>query len=71
MGHIIIGAVIFSLYLIGNMVAGYYLGKRKLSRAKLAALFSLIFAFFPPVNFVFFAALVFKKDINFALTNNA
>ncbi len=64
MGHIIIGALIFSLYLIGNMVAGYYLGKRKLSSAKLAA-------FFPPVNFVFFAALVFKKDINFALTNNA
>ncbi len=70
MGNIIIGTIIFSVYLLAHLVVGYYLGKRKLTSIKLAVLFSFIFAFFPPVNFVYFAILSFKDDIDIALTRD-
>ncbi|AEX22106.1 hypothetical protein VEJY3_08090 [Vibrio sp. EJY3] len=52
---------LFLLYLLFNVIVGYRLGKSKVNKGKLGAIFSLIFAFFPPVNFVFFAFLAFKR----------
>lgn len=52
---------IFLLYLLLNVIVGYRLGENKVNNGKLGATFSFIFALFPPVNFIFFAFLAFKR----------
>lgn len=49
------------LYLLLNVIVGYRLGESKINNGKLGAIFSFIFAFFPPLNIIFFAFLVFKR----------
>lgn len=53
--------VLVSLFIIGGL--SYYLGKRKTSTPKVAAVIGMVLCFFPPLNIVYLIILLFKSDV--------
>ena len=58
----LIGPTVLMLYLIGNVVIGYHLGKRKLSNYKVGMVLAFILSLTPPLNIIFYAILYLKKS---------
>ncbi|OUD53070.1 hypothetical protein BTA15_06875 [Vibrio parahaemolyticus] len=54
--------LIFTVYAVVNSIIGFFLGERKLNKGVAGAIFGFIFAFIPPLNFIFLALLYFKKN---------
>ncbi|TOG15237.1 hypothetical protein CGJ06_24990, partial [Vibrio parahaemolyticus] len=52
--------LIFIVYAVVNSMIGFFLGERKLNKGVAGAIFGFIFAFIPPLNFIFLALLYFK-----------
>jgi len=53
--------VFYSMFIVGGL--SYYLGRRKTSNPKLAALIGVVLCFTPPLNLVHLIVLSIKNDI--------
>ncbi|RXJ74951.1 hypothetical protein CS022_01870 [Veronia nyctiphanis] len=53
--------VFISMLFVGGL--SYYLGKRKTSTPKVAALIGVALCFVPPLNFIYLIILLLKKDL--------
>ena len=54
--------VIFSMFIVGAL--SYFLGKRKTSNPKVAAIIGVILCITPPLNIVYLIVLTLKNDEN-------
>jgi hypothetical protein len=52
--------VFYSMFIVGGL--SYYLGKRKTSKPKLAALVGVLLCITPPLNLAYLIALTIKHD---------
>ncbi|MFT5756814.1 MAG: hypothetical protein ACI9LM_001539 [Alteromonadaceae bacterium] len=58
----IFGQLVFlSLFIVGAL--SYYLGKRKTSTPKVAALIGVLLCVVPPLNIVYLIVLLLKNDV--------
>lgn len=53
--------VLISIFIIGGL--SYYLGKRKTSTPKVAALIGVLLCIAPPLNIVYIIVLLLKNDV--------
>lgn len=58
----LLGEIVFySMFIVGGL--SYYLGKRKTSTPKIAALIGILLCIVPPLNIVYLIVLTLKNDI--------
>ena len=58
----LLGEIIFiSMFVVGGI--SYYLGKRKTSTPKMAALIGVLLCITPPLNIVYLIVLMLKNDL--------
>jgi len=53
--------VFYSMFIVGGI--SYYLGKRKTSKPKLAALVGVLLCITPPLNLAYLIVLTIKNDL--------
>jgi len=53
--------VFYSMFIVGGL--SYYLGKRKTSRPKIAALVGVLLCLTPPLNLAYLIVLTIKNDL--------
>jgi hypothetical protein len=53
--------VFYSMFIVGGL--SYYLGKRKTSKPKVAALVGVLLCITPPLNLAYLIVLTIKNDI--------
>jgi hypothetical protein len=58
----LLGEIVFiSMFIVGGF--SYYLGKRKTSTPKMAALIGVLLCIIPPLNIVYLIVLMLKNDV--------
>ncbi|MFD2176134.1 hypothetical protein [Veronia pacifica] len=63
----LLGQLVFiSMLFVGGL--SYYLGKRKTSTPKVAAMIGVTLCIVPPLNFIYLIILLLKKDIKVGAT---
>ncbi len=60
-GQLIFIALFISISIVGGL--SYYLGKRKTSTPKIAALIGVLLCIVPPLNIVYLIVLMLKNDV--------
>jgi len=53
--------VFYSMFIVGGL--SYYLGKRKTTAPKVAALIGVVLCIIPPLNLAYLIVLILKNDI--------